>query len=201
MTRDADDKRNLRRPRHCQMTTHSIFPVTVYGSSISYFTGKLENYFRVKGIPYQFESMSTRTIRPQAKQQTGSDQVPAIKLNDGRWMTDTTPIIQWFENEQPQPAVTPIDPLQRFFSLLLEDYADEWLTKCLFHYRFSAPEDQRAGAAWVIDDAFPGLAGAEYEARVAEFIARQVSRQELVGCTPENAPLFEDSYAEVLDAR
>jgi hypothetical protein len=27
------------------------------GSSISYFTGKMENYFRLKGIPYRLESM------------------------------------------------------------------------------------------------------------------------------------------------
>ncbi len=134
------------------MTTHSIFPVTVYGSSISYFTGKLENYFRVKGIPYQFESMSTRTIRPQAKQQTGSDQVPAIKLNDGRWMTDTTPIIQWFENNQPQPAVTPIDPLQRFFSLLLEDYADEWLWRPAMHYRWYTTKGSRFASTHLAEE-------------------------------------------------
>ena len=28
-------------------------PVMLYGSSISYFTGKMENYFRVRGIPYK----------------------------------------------------------------------------------------------------------------------------------------------------
>ena len=32
-------------------------PLVLYGSSISYFTGKLENYFRLRGIPYQFRSM------------------------------------------------------------------------------------------------------------------------------------------------
>ena len=28
-------------------------PVILYGSSISYFTGKMENYFKVRGIPYK----------------------------------------------------------------------------------------------------------------------------------------------------
>ena len=28
-------------------------PVMLHGSSISYFTGKMENYFRVRGIPYK----------------------------------------------------------------------------------------------------------------------------------------------------
>ena len=31
--------------------------VELRGSSISYFTGKMENYFRLKGIPYRLESM------------------------------------------------------------------------------------------------------------------------------------------------
>jgi len=28
-------------------------PVTLYGSSISYFTGKMEIYFKIRGIPYK----------------------------------------------------------------------------------------------------------------------------------------------------
>ena len=65
----------------------SILPITVYGSSISYFTGKLENYLRIKGIPYEFKPMTTRTAAPVVKAKTGSTQVPAIELGDGRWMT------------------------------------------------------------------------------------------------------------------
>ena len=34
-----------------------VKPKTLYGSNISYFTGKMENYFRVRGIPYQLKSM------------------------------------------------------------------------------------------------------------------------------------------------
>ena len=35
------------------MDTSELQPITVYGSNISYFTGKLENYFRLKGIDYR----------------------------------------------------------------------------------------------------------------------------------------------------
>ncbi len=108
----------------------------VYGSSISYFTGKLENYLRLKGISYRFEPMSMRTVAPLMKAETGSTQVPAMQLADGRWLTDSTPIIEWFEKEMPEPAVYPADPLQRFVSLLLEDYADEWLWRPAMHYRW-----------------------------------------------------------------
>ena len=62
------------------MNDRSALPVTVYGSSISYFTGKVETYFRVKGIPYRFEPMKTRSVAPIVKRETGSTQVPALQL-------------------------------------------------------------------------------------------------------------------------
>ncbi len=118
------------------MPSDSIFPATVYGCSISYFTGKLENYFRIKGIPYQMQALTHPGQAKRIGAETGSAQMPALELADGRWMSDTTPIIQWFEHEYPETAVIPVDPLQRFFSLLLEDYADEWLWRPAMHYRW-----------------------------------------------------------------
>ena len=126
------------------MALDSIVPVTVYGSSISYFTGKLENYFRIKGIPYRLQALTARHHAGLVRDKTGSTQMPALELADGRWMSDTTPTIQWFETEYPTAAVTPLDPLQRFFSLLLEDYADEWLWRPAMHYRWY----YREGAHW-----------------------------------------------------
>lgn len=119
-----------------QMRTGDIFPITLYGSSISYFTGKLEVYFRLKGIPYELKPLAAGTVARLVKSKTGSAQMPAIELSDGRWMSDSTPIIQWFENEYPTPPIMPGDPLQSFFSLLLEDYADEWLWRPAMHYRW-----------------------------------------------------------------
>ncbi len=118
------------------MAADPIFPVTLYGSSISYFTGKLENYFRIKGIPYRFQPLTARRHARLVRQKTGSTQMPALELADGRWLSDSTPVIQWFETNYPAPVVIPREPLQRFFSLLLEDYADEWLWRPAMHYRW-----------------------------------------------------------------
>ena len=125
------------------MAADSIFPATLYGSSISYFTGKLENYFRIKGVPYRFQALTARRHAELVRQKTGSAQMPALELADGRWLSDTTPIIQWFETNYPTPEVMPRIPLQRFFSLLLEDYADEWLWRPAMHYRWFYDEGAR----------------------------------------------------------
>ena len=101
--------------------------LVVYGSEISYFTGKLEAYLRFKEIPYERRPMTMRLFRGVVPEKTGAAQMPAVELPDGRWMTDTTPIIAWLETQHPEPAVIPEDPLQAFFSRLLEDHADEWL--------------------------------------------------------------------------
>ena len=101
--------------------TSAIQPIVVEGSNISYFTGKLENYFRLKGIPYTLEPMIFPAAVKRNEQRVGVSQMPVIGLGDGRWMTDTTKIIEWFEAEYPEPAIGPADPLLHFVSLLLED--------------------------------------------------------------------------------
>lgn len=116
--------------------TNPILPATLYGSSISYFTGKMENYFRIKGIHYQYQPLTHPAEAKRIAASIGSSQMPAVELADGRLMSDSTVMIQWFENEFPTPAIMPSDPLQRFFSLLLEDYADEWLWRPAMHYRW-----------------------------------------------------------------
>ena len=134
------------------MSLQDVAPVTVYGSSISYFTGKLENYFRIKGVAYRFEPLLARTVMAEVKAQTGSTQMPAVRLADGRWLTDSAPIIAWFEREFPEPGVLPADPVQRFLSLLLEDYADEWLWRPAMHYRWHYDVGARFASAHLADE-------------------------------------------------
>ncbi len=133
------------------------FPLTLYGSSISYFTGKLENYLRVKGIPYRLQALTSRRHAPRVRAMTGSTQMPAVEFADGRWMSDSTPIIQWFETTYPDPVVTPVDPLQRFFSLLLEDYADEWLWRPAMHYRWYYEEGARFASCHLANEVGDGI--------------------------------------------
>src|SRR5215831_11702735 len=91
-------------------------PIQVYGSEFSYFTGKLEAYLRYKGIAYERVAMTARHFNRTVPRATGAAQMPAVLLPDGRWMTDTTPILEWFETQRADPAIIPPDPLQAFAS-------------------------------------------------------------------------------------
>ncbi len=119
-----------------------IAEMKVYGLDLSYFTGKFEAFLRYREIPHQRVEMSAATMRLAARK-TGLAQMPAVELPDGRWMSDSTPMIERLDAAWPGPAVLPADPLQRFFSQLLEDYADEWLWRPALHYRWSYQPDAR----------------------------------------------------------
>jgi glutathione S-transferase len=70
-------------------------------------------------------------------------QIPQVECPDGTWLVDTTPTIAYLETIVPEPRITPRDPILRFVSLLLEDYADEWLWRPAMHYRWSYAESAR----------------------------------------------------------
>jgi glutathione S-transferase len=123
-------------------------PLRVHGAEPSYFTGKLEGYLRYKEIPYERVAASF----PQLRRQTGVGQVPAVELSDGRWLTDTTPIIEWLETQRPEPRVIPADPLQAFFSRLVEDYGDEWLWRPAMHYRWYYTADALLLSRKLVDE-------------------------------------------------
>jgi len=114
----------------------------LHGLKLSYFTGKLEGYFRAKGIPFDFIEMDRTDFRDCAEA-TGIAQMPQVQTPDGLWMTDTTAMIAHFEQTFDGPALTPKTPTAKFFSLLLEDLFDEWLWRPALYYRWVPKEDMR----------------------------------------------------------
>lgn len=120
----------------------------LHGLKLSYFTGKLEAYFRCKGIPYAFVEMDTADFRRCARA-TGIAQMPQVECPDGAWLTDTTAIIAHFEETLPSPRLHPVSPRARMASLLLEDMFDEWLWRPALYYRWAFDEDARLMSAQI----------------------------------------------------
>ncbi len=168
----------------------------VYGVSVSYYTGKLEAYLRYKGIPYTMESpfANAKVIRPHV----GAIQVPLVLRDDGRWMSDSTPIIAALERELPDPPVMPADPVVRFVALLIEDYADEWLWRAAMHFRWSYEHDRALLSRILVDEVAQHL-------KVPRFLKlRRIAKRQLTGfvvndgVTPRTQPHVEAGYRAAL---
>ncbi|MGB5078875.1 MAG: glutathione S-transferase C-terminal domain-containing protein, partial [Sphingorhabdus sp.] len=104
------------------------------------------------------------------------------------------------ERRHQERSVVPADPARAFLAHLLEDFADEWLTKAMFGYRWLGEIDQVQMSRWLAFDALKG-GGLEKSQLFAEkFRERQVARMAMVGCTVENFALIEASSRAVLKA-
>ena len=170
----------------------------VYGSRISYYTGKLECYLRYKGIAY--EALPTPYDKAEMlKQKVGAVQMPIVD-DDGTWMSDTTPIIEHLETQLPQNRVIPDDPVVAFIAFLIEDYADEWLWRPAMYYRWWYRED-RDLASSVLTDELTGHLKAPRWLRRRMIVRRQVNHYvDRDGITASTRPHVEKTYANALAA-
>ncbi len=126
--------------------------------------------------------------------------IPVIEYPDGSFHNDSTPLIYDLEARHAERSVVPPDPARAFLAHLLEDFADEWLTKAMFGYRWLAEVDQIQMSRWLAFDALKGGGLEKSMAYAAQFRSRQVDRMAIVGCTAENFPLIETSTRAVLAA-
>jgi glutathione S-transferase len=158
----------------------------------------LEAYLRAKGIAYRLQPFSEASLRRCAGH-TGVFEVPQVECPDGSWLVDTTLIIEHFERVHPEPAINPRVPSVAFISLLLEDFADEWLWRPAMHYRWSFPENARLMSAWLAEHTADRRAPAWLKRRFwkrrqyGTFVAGD-------GVTPDTRAAIEASYLDTLAA-
>ena len=170
---------------------------TLHGLKLSYFTGKLEAYFRIRGIPFDYVEMDLADFRRCARA-TGIAQMPQVETPDGDWLTDTTDIIAHFEAKLPAPGLRPTDPVAAFLSLLLEDTFDEWLWRPALYYRWAFAEDARLMSSQLARTMLRDAPGPFFLRR--QVILRRQRRVFLKqdGVTRTTAPQIEDLYLRTL---
>jgi glutathione S-transferase len=163
----------------------------VYGALGSPYSMKVRAALRAKRLPHTWTGM-TAEDRGRVMPNVKAPVIPVIKRPDGTWTNDSTPFLLSIEGEG-RPLLPP-DPAQRFACLILEDMADEWFMKAMFHYRWFYAEDAEWCANTLMFDSLPNAGQDSVEAAAATIASRQISRMALVGCTPETAPLIEASW-------
>ncbi len=174
----------------------------IVGGLGSPYSMKMRALFRYRRLPHIFQMRNGAVGQEVAHVKPSI--VPMVKMpDDSPWMVDSTPIIYELESRHPDDrSVLPEDEADRFLAELIEDFADEWLTKAMFHYRWYYATDRAFSSYWIATDQVTGdNASREMRQGFADQITeRQVGRMALVGCTEENKPVIEQSYHRILDA-
>ena len=145
-------------------------PVRFLGAPGSPYTRKMRAILRYRRIPHHFILGNSREAEKLPVPKVPL--MPTFFLPDDAGqevpVTDSTPLIRRFEAAFEGRSILPPDPALRFVDELLEDFADEWLTKCMFHYRWYREAD--------IDEGAPRAASLGPGRRVATSASRRSRR-------------------------
>lgn len=166
------------------------------GANPSPYSRKLRAILRYRRLPHVWRlrrpQMSTEieAVRPKL--------LPILRFPEGVYRVDSTPLAYELEARHTERSIIPPDPADAFICHLIEDYADEWATKWMFHHRWKEDATAAWAASWIAQDSLPTPQGSQGQAFAKYFHDRQRSRMALVGSTPATAPLIEHSYRRAL---
>ena len=166
-------------------------PFRLYGAELSPYSVKVRSYLRFKGVEFEWLQRSGAR-QDEFARYAKLPLIPVLVDADDNAMQDSTPMIEAIERNYAEPSITPDEPSLAFVAALLEDYADEWLNKAMFHYRWSYPEDQESASRRIVEMIFEG---AEAPEGMADSVrTRMVGRLHHVGSSPDTAPIIEGSF-------
>jgi glutathione S-transferase len=180
--------------------------IPIVGMPGSPYSRKLRAVLRYRRIPYAW--ITPGSPEHAALPRPRVELLPQVVLagEDGTLeaVTDSSPLIRRLEATHPGRSVIPSDPVLAFLDALVEDYADEWLTKAMFHYRWAFAPDVAHAAAILPCWFRPTGSRDELVGAARQFADRQVGRLGVVGSNATTAPVIEESYRRLLrllDAR
>ena len=170
---------------------------TIYGALGSPYSMKVRAALRAKRVPYLWKTL-TADMRAESFAHVKAPVIPVIQTPEGDWTNDSTPFLLALEDQEIGRALLPMDPAMRFANLLIEDMADEWIMKSMFHYRWAYEHDAKVMSEYLIYDNFPGAGLETIRPAAADIAERQIGRMAFVGCTPETTPVIEAMFRRTL---
>lgn len=173
--------------------------IKLIGAGASPYTRKVRAALRYRRIPYQF--IIAGSLEEKQLPERPRPLIPGLTLHEGDkliTLSDSTPILLRLEKEFGQRSLKPKNKILALVDSLIEDYGDEWLSKCMFHYRWSNEEDAIKASNYL---AYVGALNVTTEVgkKMGQaFRERQTSRIGVVGSNKTTAPVIEESWSRFL---
>ncbi|KCZ91795.1 hypothetical protein HJO_11777 [Hyphomonas johnsonii MHS-2] len=166
----------------------------LFGADTSPYSLKVRSFLRYKGVGFEWIPRS-RNNEPdfQANAQTLAT-VPLLVSPQRPVSQDSTAILSALEADHPEPSTVPDDAACAALALVLEDYGDEWLNKCMFQQRWGQSPDREAAALRVLTQLYDGKPPRARKAPQKQIAERMAARLPLVGAGAENSETLESSY-------
>lgn len=173
-------------------------PLKLRGALGSPYSLKMRAVLRYRRIPFRW-----------VPQGSAWDDLPPFPLipvigfpdADGHYgdaQMDSSPLIMRLESMFEGRSLVPTDPVVAFVDYLIEDFADEWLTKAMYHYRWYYDEAIDKAKHLLPLDRDQQTPAHQWE-RAQRFISeRQIGRRALVGSTEQNRAPIEESFVRLL---
>lgn len=169
----------------------------LFGTETSPFSIKVRSYLRYKKLPFDWVPKGFGTDG-EFQTLARSDALPMLVSPNGGISHDSSLILTRIEASRATPSAMPDDPSCRALALLLEDYADEWLNKAMFHFRWSSAKAAKVAAKRQAEHIF---AGYEVEGldEIEKSIAKSMSgRLKVIGLNKKNGEIVEASFERFL---
>lgn len=182
------------------MTTRPNERLRVVGIHGSPYSRKLLAALRYRRIPFSWivkDSPEDHDL-PQPRVVLLPQLITTDSAGTSVAVTDSTPMLRDLDRKFPGRELRPVDPVLGLLDALLEDWGDEWLTKCMFHYRWAFEADIAQASSILPRWSLPMRPDDLVKAGGAMFAARQIARLGVVGSNPVTAPVIEDSYRRAL---
>ena len=165
----------------------------LFGAETSPYSLKVRSFLRYKGVEFEWIGRSKATEQEFA----GFASVPTVPLllSPNRPANqDSTSIITTLEADFAEPSAVPDDPACAALALILEDYADEWLNKLMFFYRWGQKVDREVAGDRTMHQLLDGdLPRAKKKTR-DQIVKRMRDRLPLVGVEKKNEKVLEASF-------
>lgn len=165
----------------------------LFGAETSPYSLKVRAFLRYKGVAFEWVTRSRETetdFRALARLAT----VPLLVSPERPVSQESTRMLFAIEASHPEPSATPDDAALGALSIILEDYADEWLNKCMFQQRWANTPDRDQAGLRALVQLSGGKRPRAWKKPSVQITERMADRLPLVGAAQLNWPVLEASW-------